>query len=79
MGFGGRVAKFLGHGIGLQVDEPPVIAGGFTSPLKENTAIAIEPKKGVPGIGMVGVEDTYFVTENGGKCITGGGCDIIEV
>ena len=46
MGFGGRVAKFLGHGIGLQVDEPPVIAGGFTSPLKENTAIAIEPKKG---------------------------------
>lgn len=79
MGFGGRVAKFLGHGIGLQVDEPPVIAGGYTSPLKENTAIAIEPKKGVPGIGMVGVEDTYFVTENGGKCITGGGCDIIEV
>ena len=72
MGFGDRRAKFLGHGIGLHVDEPPVIANGFNIPLQENMVIALEPKKGVAGVGMVGVEDTYIVTPNGGKCITGG-------
>jgi len=35
MGFGKRKVKFLGHGIGLQVDEMPVIAEGFNEPLKE--------------------------------------------
>lgn len=79
MGFGDRRVKFLGHGIGLHVDEPPVIAEGFTSPLEENMIIALEPKKGIPGVGMVGVEDTYIVTPNGGKCITGGEKNIIVV
>lgn len=79
MGLGKRRVKFLGHGIGLQVDEPPVIADGFDKPLEENMAIALEPKKGVPGVGMVGAEDTYFVTPDGGRCVTGGGRDIIPV
>ncbi len=79
MGFGARQVKFLGHGVGLQIDELPIISGGYKAPLKENMAIALEPKKGIAGIGLVGVEDTYIVTPTGGKCITGGGCDIIEV
>ena len=40
---------------------------------------AVEPKKGMKDVGLLGVEDTYVVTANGSKCITGGGCDIIEV
>ncbi|KUK10042.1 MAG: Peptidase M24 [Clostridia bacterium 41_269] len=79
MGFGKRRVKFLGHGIGLHVDEPPVIAEGFDQPLEENMVIALEPKKGIAGIGMVGVEDTYIVSPHGGECITGGGKDIIVV
>ncbi|MCL2099993.1 MAG: Xaa-Pro peptidase family protein [Oscillospiraceae bacterium] len=79
MGFGGRRVKFLGHGVGLHIDEYPVISDGFTEPLEENMTIAIEPKKGIPGVGMAGVEDTYIVTENGGSCITGGEKDIIVV
>ena len=71
--------KFLGHGVGLNVDESPVIARGFDEPLEENMVIALEPKKGVPSIGMVGVEDTYIVTHDGGRSITGGGRDIIVV
>ena len=35
MGFGGRRVQFLGHGIGLEVDEMPVIASGFDEPLEE--------------------------------------------
>ena len=79
MGFGTRKVKFLGHGIGLHIDELPVIANGFNNPLQENMAIAVEPKKGVAGVGMVGVEDTYIVTPDGGECITGGEKDIIVV
>ena len=77
MGFGNRRVFFLGHGIGLHVDETPVIANGFREPLRENMVIAIEPKKGIANIGMVGVEDTYIVTPDGGQCITGGGKNII--
>lgn len=79
MGFGTRQVRFLGHGVGLHVDELPVIAGGYKEPLAENMAVALEPKKGISGIGMVGVEDTYLVGPDGGRCITGGGKDIIIV
>jgi Xaa-Pro aminopeptidase len=79
MGFGDRQVRFLGHGIGLHVDEPPVIAEGFDEPLEENMVFAVEPKKGLEGVGLIGVEDTYVVTKNGGRCLTGGGRDIIEV
>jgi len=71
MGYGNRRAGFLGHGIGLQVDEYPVIAKGFDEPLLEGMVIALEPKRGVPGVGMVGRENTYLVTPVGGKSLTG--------
>jgi len=71
MGFGNRRASFLGHGVGLQIDEPPVIAEGFDEPLVEGMVLALEPKKGVPGVGMVGTENTYLVTPGGGRSITG--------
>jgi Xaa-Pro dipeptidase len=71
MGFGNRKVKFLGHGIGLQVDELPVLAKGFDEPIREGMAFAVEPKFGVEGIGMVGIENTFLVTPEGGRCITG--------
>jgi Xaa-Pro aminopeptidase len=71
--------KFLGHGVGLAIDEFPVIAKGFDEPLEENMVIALEPKKGIPGVGMIGVEETFIVTAGGGLCITGGGQGIARV
>ena len=71
MGCGNRRANFLGHGVGLQIDEPPVLAEGFDEPLAAGMTLAIEPKKGVPGVGMVGSENTYVVTAEGGRSITG--------
>ena len=79
MGYGDRSVKFLGHGVGLHVDEFPVIAEGFDAPLEENMTLALEPKKGVPGEGMAGVEDTFVVTPAGGRCITGEPMDILVV
>lgn len=71
MGFGNRRVKFLGHGIGLTVDELPVLARKFREPLVENMVFAVEPKKGIPGVGMVGIENTFVVTPDGGQSITG--------
>jgi Xaa-Pro dipeptidase len=71
MGFGDRKVKFIGHGIGLTIDESPVIATGFDEPLVDGMVFAVEPKKGIKGIGMVGIENTYIVTPDGGENITG--------
>ncbi len=79
MGFGERQAKFLGHGIGLVIDEIPVIAGGFDIPLEEGMAFALEPKKGMKNIGMVGIENTFLVTPDGGECITGDNPGLMKI
>lgn len=65
MGFGQDQAKFLGHGIGLEVDEFPILARGFDQPLVEGMVIAIEPKFIFPERGVVGLENTYVVTKSG--------------
>ena len=79
MGIGDRRVRFLGHGVGLVVDELPVIAPGFDAPLEEGMTIALEPKKGIPGIGMVGTENTYVVTPHGGVSLTGRNPGLIPV
>ncbi len=79
MGLGGNKVPFLGHGIGLVIDEFPVLAQRFDEPLHENMTIAIEPKVGISGVGMVGVENTFVVTQAGGVSITGENYSIIEV
>ena len=79
MGYAGRQVPFLGHGVGLEVDEYPVIAEGFNEPLSIGMAIALEPKIGINGIGMVGVENTFLVRPGGGESITGVSEGLIEV
>ncbi len=79
MGFGERRVKFLGHGIGLWIDETPVIAEGFDEPLEEGMVIALEPKKGIPAIGLVGIENTFAVTPRGGRSLTGKSRGLVEV
>ncbi|MDY6952031.1 MAG: Xaa-Pro peptidase family protein [Thermodesulfobacteriota bacterium] len=79
MGFGSNQVSFLGHGLGLAIDEFPAIARKIHSPLKENMVIAVEPKKGLQDIGLLGVENTYLVTEHGGEKLTPGSDDITIV
>jgi len=79
MGYGKRTVKFIGHGIGLTIDEPPVIANGFNEPIREGMVFAVEPKKGITDIGLVGTENTYIVTPQGGISITGDNPGLIPV
>ncbi len=79
MGFGSNKVKFLGHGIGLVMDEYPPIARGFNEEIRENMVFAIEPKKGIKDFGMVGIENTFLITGNGGVSLTGDNDEIIRV
>lgn len=63
-------AKFVGHGMGLEINEPPVLAPRSKEVLQKNMVIALEPKFVLPGIGAVGIENTYFVTETGLEKVT---------
>ena len=71
--------KFLGHSIGLTMDEAPVLAKSFRTPLESGMTFAIEPKIALDGIGMVGTENTYRVTETGGVSLTGEILPLIEI
>lgn len=70
MGFGADQVKFLGHGIGLEIDELPVLAKGFTYALEPGMVIAIEPKFTFPGQGVVGIENSYAITADGFEKLT---------
>lgn len=65
MGVGDRRIRFTGHGVGLELDEFPFIAKGQHLALEEGMIIALEPKAIFPGRGVVGIENTHLVTENG--------------
>lgn len=71
MGSKGAQVSFIGHGIGVEVDEYPFIARGMKDQLlKEYMTFAFEPKAVFPGLGAVGVENTFWVTEGGLKHLT---------
>jgi Xaa-Pro aminopeptidase len=70
MGPPGDQARFVGHGVGLELDELPVLAPGFDSPLVLGQTVAVEPKFVLPGLGAVGIENTWAVGASGGERIT---------
>ena len=65
MGAAENQVRFIAHGIGLELDEIPVIAPRFDEPFEAGTVMAVEPKIFYPGIGGAGVENTYIIGESG--------------
>lgn len=65
----GSKCGFVGHGVGLELDEYPVI-GPLNHPIKSNMTVAIEPKIIYPDRGVMGIEDTFLTTPNGAESIT---------
>jgi Xaa-Pro dipeptidase len=56
---------FVGHGLGLELDEWPLIGKNSDHILEKGMVVALEPKFIFPGEGVVGVENTFLVTETG--------------
>ncbi|MDE5568849.1 MAG: Xaa-Pro peptidase family protein [Muribaculaceae bacterium] len=72
-------AGFVGHGLGIEINESPVIAPRSKSILEAGNVIALEPKFVIPGVGAVGIENTYVVKPEGPmECVTHAPREIIS-
>ncbi|RME46604.1 MAG: aminopeptidase P family protein [Chloroflexi bacterium] len=69
-GHGEGQVSFIGHGIGLELDELPVLAYRASAELVPGMVLAIEPKVVFPGVGAVGIENNWVVTEAGLERLT---------
>ncbi len=63
-------AKFIGHGIGLEINEAPVLAPRMKQELEPGMVFALEPKIVLPGVGPVGIENSWVVTHEGVEKLT---------
>lgn len=64
-------AGFIGHGVGIEINELPVISPRSRDILESGNIIALEPKFVIPHVGAVGIENTYLVNEDGPMtCLT---------
>ncbi len=79
MGLENEQVSFIGHGIGVEVDEYPVIAKGFDFPIEKNMTIAFEPKLFFQGHGALGIEDTFLITDDVPEVLSDVDIEIIEV
>jgi len=71
MGGPGSQVSFIGHGIGIEIDEYPFLAKGFQAEtLEPGMAFAFEPKLVFPGEGAVGIENSFYLSEQGLKRLT---------
>ena len=75
----GQKAKFIGHGVGLEINEAPVLAPRMKQSLEKGMVFALEPKIVLPNIGPVGIENTWVVTANGLEKLTNAPESIYEL
>ncbi|MCX6672522.1 MAG: M24 family metallopeptidase [Methanothrix sp.] len=68
-GTNGNKCGFVGHGVGLELDEYPVI-GPLDHTVQSSMTIAIEPKIIYPDKVVLGIEDTFLTTPGGAVCLT---------
>jgi len=70
MGIGDNQVRFVAHSVGLELDEVPVIAPKYNVPFEAGNVMAVEPKIFFEGIGGIGTENTYLITNHGPERLT---------
>lgn len=61
---------YVGHGVGLEIDEPPLITPSSRCVLEDGMVLALEPKIIIPDWGCIDLEDTFLVTNDAGEMPT---------
>ncbi|QEM69015.1 aminopeptidase P family protein [Geobacter sp. FeAm09] len=78
MGAKGSQVSFIGHGLGVEIDEYPFIARGFNDmTFQAGMAFAFEPKVVFPGEGAIGIENTFYISDDGLKQLTYSSEDLV--
>jgi Xaa-Pro dipeptidase len=78
-GYGDYFIHRTGHGLGLEVHEPPYMMTGDHEPLREGTVFTVEPGIYLPGRGGVRIEDNLVITAGGYRSLTHFARDLIRV
>ncbi len=79
MGHGEGQVQFIGHGLGLEINELPIITARHRRILKEGMVFAFEPKFVLPPYGAIGIEVDFIVKRDGLERVTEDSLDIVYV
>ena len=79
LGHGDGTVVFIGHGLGLEINELPVITARHSSILQEGMVFAFEPKFVLPPYGAIGIEVDFIVRANGLERVTTNSIDIVQL
>ncbi|UOF89316.1 M24 family metallopeptidase [Fodinisporobacter ferrooxydans] len=79
MGGGTQRGAYIGHSVGLEIDEWPVLGPKEEEMLPENAVITVEPKFMIPNVGAVMVEDSILIKENGYELLGSVGHELFEI
>lgn len=77
-GFGDSRGQYLGHGVGLELDEPPVLDGRTSTTIAAGMVLAVECKFIIPDFGAVFIEDTVVVEDHGAVILSRAGRELAE-
>ncbi|MEK7848996.1 MAG: Xaa-Pro peptidase family protein [Chloroflexota bacterium] len=70
LGLGEYRVRFVGHGVGLELTEQPVLSYREDRPLPADCVLTVEPKIVLPGKGAVGIENTLWLSRDGPRPLT---------
>jgi Xaa-Pro aminopeptidase len=77
LGYGEGRVRFIGHGLGLEINELPIITAEYSRPLKEGMVFAFEPKFVLPPYGAIGIEVDFIVGRDRFERVTNDSIDIV--
>jgi Xaa-Pro dipeptidase len=79
LGYGDGKVAFIGHGLGLEINELPIITARHGRILEEGMVFAFEPKFVLPPHGAIGIEVDFIVRANCLERVTANFIDIIQL
>jgi Xaa-Pro aminopeptidase len=69
----------LGHGVGLEIHEPPIMTATIEATLEVGEVITVEPGIYFPGVGGIRIEDTLVITDTGSRSLTTLSRDLVRL